>query len=238
MNNIPDVIILAGGLGTRLRSVIGENKQKVIVDVLDKPFILYILDELILHKFERIILALGYQSKDVIDCIERSGYKEKISIIYSIENKPMGTAGAIKNAESVISTNTILVINGDTFSKIDYGEILKQYRNREMKYAILVHKVLDGERYGTVEFCDTTGQINSFSEKKSKTCSFVSIGVYLLSVDFLKSLSLGKYSLEVDIFPNLILNNIVFAIRQDTDFLDIGIPETLKHSSEFLYGDK
>ncbi len=234
-----DAIILAGGLGTRLRSVV-QDRPKCMAPIGEYPFLHYLLHYLKLHGVHRIILSLGYLHEQVQQWIETypalyttssantlthpSISDTPTEIIYSIESNPLGTGGAIKQALSLVSSPEVLILNGDTFFNIDLEAFRSSHQKRKATLSIALKPMHDFDRYGTVEL-DSQGRILAFHEKQF--CSFGTIngGVYLLQTEnTLFHNTPDRFSFETDILEKQVAHKQLFGHIDDNYFIDIGIP--------------
>ncbi|MCX7816382.1 MAG: nucleotidyltransferase family protein [Syntrophales bacterium] len=221
--------ILAGGMGTRLKSVISD-RQKVISEVKGRPFITYIFDLLLRNGIEEVVILVGWKGEEVKSLIGDKYGDLKIS--YSIEERPLGTAGALKNAESFIKTEEILVLNGDSYCHFDFRELLIFHRMKNSQVTVVSIEVEDTSRYGTL-YLDETSRIVKFAEKEGESRrGLINAGVYLMSRSVVESIPFNQNcSLEKDVFPYL--TGICGYIVQGP-FIDIGTPEDYKRASEFF----
>lgn len=231
-----DVIILAGGLGTRLKSVLPE-KQKVLAEVSGEPFIVHIINWIYKSGLSRIIIALGYNAHQVQEYLKEKAYSNAIQPIFSIESQPLGTAGALRHAFDKIKSKTVLVMNGDSFAAIDLGSMLKAHKQNKAKITLAVTFVEDISRYGSVQMGDR-GAITDFCEKPSNvendSGGHINAGIYFLNRDVIKKIPEKKnLSLEHDVFPKYI-NKGLFAFKQKVSFIDIGIPKDYRRATVFF----
>ncbi len=221
-----DVVILCGGLGTRLRPSIGEA-QKVMADVNGKPFLDFHIEHLKGQGVERIILCTGYKSEEV-----ENYYRSRdndIAIDFAREFEPLGTGGAIKNAEPLIESDPFVVLNGDSFCAFDLNALLKEYFKEERLASIVVGCKKDVSDYGTVEV-NGDGLVTAFKEKtQTKQEGFVNAGVYCFSGEIFLSFPEGdKFSLERDVFPQLTQAKNISSVVMEEEFFDIGTPKKYK----------
>jgi D-glycero-alpha-D-manno-heptose 1-phosphate guanylyltransferase len=216
-----EVIILAGGFGTRLKSVV-PDLPKPMANVAGKPFLEILLNSLIKKGAKRIILSVGYMANKIIDYFGNDF--AGIEIIYEIENSPLGTGGAIYNALKKCTSDHVLVLNGDTFFDID---ILLAEFTWQKNYTPLIFGCLvsDTSRYGRLDI-DKNNRIIGFKEKGESGSGLINAGGYLLPVNiFGEKLIEMPFSFEND-FLVKILNVIKFeALIVSGKFIDIGIPD-------------
>lgn len=218
-----EAIILAGGMGTRLKSVVSDV-PKPMAPVLDRPFLTYILDNLADSGFTRVILAVGYKKEVIMDYFKNE-YKG-MDIIYSIENVSLGTGGCIKQAMSYVLEPFVFVINGDTMFNIDYKEMAST-----QAVSIACKYLEDFDRYGEVKIVDN--YISSFAEKKYVKKGYINGGIYYLPKIIFDNYNLPiKFSLENDFFTKYINELKIVPYLSNAYFLDIGIPEDYKKAQE------
>jgi len=217
-----EVIILAGGLGTRLRSVIYDI-PKCMAPVCDKPFLHYLLVYLQKYPVKRVILSLGYKHKVVSDWIEEHHFPFEIT--YSIEDEPLGTGGAIKKAIEKAEESTVLIINGDTFFNIDLNLFYQEHITTSSMLSIALKPMQNFDRYGIVNI-NQRNQITDFKEKNYYEVGQINGGVYLLNVnsDYFKNVP-EKFSFETEVLQPEVKNGQSFGFLHDDYFIDIGIPE-------------
>lgn len=223
-------IILAGGMGTRLRPVV-DNKPKPMAEVAGRPFLEYQIGLLKRYGLTDLILCIGYLSEQIVDYFA-NGAQWEVSIQYALEEQSLlGTGGAIKNAERLIK-GTFLVLNGDTYFDIDLQKLIqfhesKRHQDVSILGTLAVVEVTNSAAYGSV-WMDNESRIVGFAEKATG-CSpvhTVSAGVYVLEPAVLEFIPSGKrVSIERETFP-LILSkgrNLLGYIAEGF-FVDIGTP--------------
>ncbi len=228
-----DVVVLAGGLGTRLRSII-TSVPKVLANVDGRPFIYYLLDSLCNIGICRVILSTGYQA----DQLEKSlGVQYKsIHISYSKESTPLGTGGALRFATKYIEKDLVLVMNGDSFVDVNYGDFLSWHVDRGVEVSIVVKTVVGENRYETV-ILDPESNIVEIVGRNAKARdkqSFINAGVYLIQKRSLQKLPKRQVSsLEKDFLP-LFVGADLSGYYTNGAFIDIGTPESLKRAPRFF----
>lgn len=232
------VVILVGGLGTRLRSIISDI-PKPLAPVNNRPFLYFIFDSLRDAGVREVIILAGYMQEQITAACH--AYHE-LQFKFSYEKDLLGTAGAIKNAEFLLRTyDDFILLNGDSYAPTAIKTMLSLPISRDELGAISVTRVEDTSRYGTIDFDAKTYQINNFSEKLGfKSPGFVNAGVYRLSTEILNYIPEHiACSLEKDIVPKLLTQPHSFkAVPIESSFQDIGLPEdylTFKqgHEQEF-----
>ncbi len=213
-------VILAGGFGKRLQSVI-KDVPKPMADINGTPFLELLIREVLFCDPERIVLCVSYL-KDII----RKHFGDNflgVPILYSEEDDPLGTGGAIKQAFDLFDLNEAIVLNGDTYVQTDYQYFIKKTENE--KFAVLLKQVDNANRYGRAEV--ENGRIISFLEKQPEpTPGLINVGVYKIRRDlFTKDLP-KKFSFEKDLLePKIDILKPLY-IQADDYFIDIGIPES------------
>ena len=224
-----DVAILVGGLGTRLRGVV-DNVPKPLAPVLGRPFLFYLLDMLALRGARSVTLCSGYMADFVK---EKTGTEWLgMPIHHSVENEPMGTAGALALARNYLQSDRVLVLNGDTWLEPDFEAFEASAENSD--FCIAGASVSDASRYGMLEW-DASGRLVAFSEKnQSGTPGAINAGMYLITQNLLASLTVEPLSLERQVLPSLTLERRVKVFSTDSPFLDIGIPEDYVAAGEFF----
>lgn len=222
LNSDTLAVIIAGGLGIRLRSILGAC-PKPMAPIAGRPFLTYLLLQLRKQCVENIILLVGYQSK-MIEAFFRNGGKWNLHLVYSKESKPMGTGGALKLAESLIDSEYFLIMNGDSFFHIDLNTLIRFHRNKRSLATIALANVENTERYGAVEI-NEEGEIMRFLEKEQTgRTGLINGGIYVFQRDVLDLIPEGQaVSLEREIFPRLIGKGL-YGLPFQGYFVDIGVP--------------
>ena len=216
-------VILAGGLGTRLNSVV-IDRSKVVAEVNGRPFLTYLLDQLLGAGCEKAILCTGHLGESVEKyCGTR--YKN-LALFYSRETSPLGTAGALRLALPIVKTSSLLVMNGDSFCDASLEDFYFHFVRKKKKAAVLLSEVSDTCRFGKV-LLDERDNILAFSEKGLDGGSgWANAGVYLIHRGLIETIPEGKpASLEKQMFPRWIPAGI-YGHRVRSPFLDIGTVET------------
>lgn len=214
-----EAIVLAGGLGTRLREVVKEV-PKPMAPVNDKPFLQYILDYLNAHNVKRVVLAVGYKW-EVIKEYFGTEYKG-ITLEYSVEEEQLGTGGAIKQALTKCIGSDVFVINGDTYFDVNLQDMLEHHKKVKAELTIGTKKMYEFDRYGTVQCCNN--RIIKFVEKKFNQEGNINGGIYLCKRALLDDIEEKKFSFEKDIMEKLVGEKYFSAFESTAYFIDIGIP--------------
>ena len=217
------ILVLAGGFGTRLKSVVSDV-PKPLAPVCGKPFLMHLIENLASQGAKEFVLLLHYEAGLIMSMIAEFLERENvygITITSIVEDRPLGTGGSIMNAVNSLNINeSFLVVNADTW----LGDGLKQL-SISSPNTIAAVKVKDCSRYGVLVLENT--QIVRFLEKNlSRNGGFINAGLYHLSPNIFKDfLGSSSFSLENDVFPTVVENGTLSAIRIDTHFIDIGVPE-------------
>jgi D-glycero-alpha-D-manno-heptose 1-phosphate guanylyltransferase len=232
---IKEAIILAGGLGTRLREVIGDDIPKAMAPVDGRPFLEYLLAYLEKWGVERVILATGYKH-EVIEAHFGDRYNEQ-QIVYSKEDEPLGTGGAVKKALEYVNDYSCYVLNGDTYFDVNLWKLGNTLRAKEAAAIMTLRKMGDVSRYGVVKI-DLDNRITEFREKGADSGQgFINGGTYVLARQAFLDLDLpDKFSLEKDYFEKLYDTQRIFGVRCYSFFLDIGIPEDYEEAQDAFDG--
>lgn len=216
------VAILAGGQGTRLRPVIG-NQPKVLAYVGGRPFLTYLLDQLTVNGFQNVVLCIGYQGEK-IKAMFGDTYRN-LNLFYSQEAEPLDTAGALRLALPLFKSDPVMVMNGDSYCLVDMKAFYSCHQAREADVTMVLTKVNNAIRYGKVEM-DTSGLIKQFGEKTGQNQpGWINAGIYLIRRELL--LNIPPYrpiSLEKEMF-NVWTNYKLYGYFSDGQFIDIGTPE-------------
>jgi len=226
-------VILAGGLGTRLRSVVAD-RQKVSVEISGRPFVTYLFDQLLFSRINRAVLCTGYLGDRIKETIGNA-YKS-LTIGYSQEPAPLGTAGALRNAVSTINGDQVLVLNGDSYYETDITAFWRWHQSKGAAGSLLLTTVPDTRRYGKVE-TDVQGKILRFNEKGANAGpGLINAGIYIISKQLIFSIPSGKkISLEQEMFP-LWVNQELYGCSGKGRFIDIGTPEDYARAAFFFKG--
>lgn len=223
-----ECIILAGGLGTRLQSVVNDV-PKCMATVASKPFLSYLLDFIAVGNFDHVILSLGYKSEIVLKWLEAGSYPFKISHV--IEEYPLGTGGAIKLAFSKVEGDKAFVFNGDTFFDIDINNLLDFHTAKDAGISLALKPMFNFDRYGSVDL-NQDKRIVRFNEKQYCESGLINGGVYVINKEFFAELDLPeKFSFEKDVLEAHLLDILVYGCQQDRYFIDIGIPSDFERAN-------
>ena len=225
-----DTVILAGGLGTRLNSLLKE-KPKCMALINGKPFIDILIDNCIKQGLKRFIICVGHYKEQVIQYLSN---RNDCDIVFSKEHEPLGTGGALKKAQSLINSNIYIVLNGDSFIEINIHEYVQWFQLNENNISMVITKINNSKRYGHVNF-DKKGFITSFKEKNNLSfANTINAGVYLFKRDGINFSKYGdKFLLETDFFPTLIDQGIKIYYCKG-NFIDIGTVKSYQKAQSFF----
>src|SRR5579863_2336396 len=231
---ITEVIILAGGLGTRLQSVVGDL-PKCLAPVAGKPFLSYLLDSSRKQGINKFIFALGHKSDQIESFVKESLPED--SYIFSVEQEPLGTGGAIYKACSLATGPNVIVLNADTFFGIMYSNLTIIHELRKADCTLALKPMRGFDRYGAVEI--EKQLVTGFDEKRYHKDGLVNGGVYALSVaSFLQKSFPASFSFEKDYLEKNYRSGKFFAMVSDAYFVDIGIPEDYQRAQEELVANE
>ena len=224
-------VILAGGLGTRLRSVV-PDRQKVMATVAGRPFLAYLLDQIAQFGIRQAVVCTGYRANDIPEYFQDE-YKG-IRLVYSQETQQMGTAGALRLALAFIHTFPALVFNGDSYVDVDIERLLNFHLLQQGVISMALAKKEARGRYGIVEM-DHQGLITTFLEKASThKPEWVNAGIYVMERQVLQSIPDHKaVSLERETFPTWVHKGL-FGFAQQGALLDIGTPASLATADAYF----
>lgn len=221
---VKTAIILAGGFGTRLQSVI-KNVPKPMAPVNGIPFLNYQINYLKHFGINQVILSVGYLHSIISEYYKNEFNGVKIS--YAIEETALGTGGGIRQALELSSDELVLALNGDSFFDIPLNDFAKMHEENKSQFSLATRKVVDASRYGTIE-TDVNHRITSFKEKDiNKKEGIINAGIYLLNKTiFLQNTNANtNFSIEKDFFEKHIHQFPIFGFQFNGYFIDIGIPE-------------
>lgn len=233
--NSANLLVLAGGFGTRLRSVVS-NVPKALAPVGGRPFLNYLLDAWLGQGITQLTFLLHHQGESIEAFLEQqkaSGLLAECQVRISYEPQPLGTGGAVAYAVRQLGlTGPFLVTNADTW----LGKGIEQVSAQKMPAIGIVH-VRNSERYGGVQVREN--QIVHFAEKQDSTGpSWINAGLYYLHADLFEHWNGRPFSLERDLFPKLVAAGQLHATPLETEFIDIGIPDDYHRFSRWINSEK
>lgn len=223
-----ECVILAGGLGTRLQSVV-KDVPKCMAEVAGEPFLYHLFNYVNREAFGHVVLSLGYKAEVVLEWLENKTFPFQIS--YVIEDEPLGTGGAVKLAFDQVFGESAYVINGDTFFDINTDILSDFHSKKEASISLALKPMVDFDRYGSVEL-DGKGRVVSFNEKTYCKKGLINGGVYLINKNVFSSFDLPeKFSFEKDIMEAHIHDMEIYGCDFDNYFIDIGIPSDFEKAN-------
>ena len=228
-------LILAGGLGTRLRSLL-PDRPKVLAPVVGRPFLDILIEQLMARGIRRIVLLLGNRAHQVVEYVgsRRATWPADLEVDFSVEANPLGTGGALKLAERFCE-GRFLLFNGDTYFDLDVAALLRTHGSTRALLTVAAAVVEDADRYGRLEV-SADGFVGRFREKDvSAGPGLINAGVYLMESAALGRIPAGRaVSLECEVFPALLAGGERIAVSaQNGAFFDIGTPPGYQGFVEF-----
>jgi D-glycero-alpha-D-manno-heptose 1-phosphate guanylyltransferase len=225
-----EAVVLAGGMGTRLRSMVSEI-PKPMAPVAGKPFLESVLRWLVGCGVQKAVLSVGYKWEVIRDHFGM--VFEGMEIRYAVEEVPLGTGGAVALAMRETVSQQILVVNGDTIFPIDVSRLIALQAGRGTGATLALKPMTNFDRYGTVELKD--GRIEAFLEKSHRDQGLINGGIYAMDRNFLSDRGLpARFSLEQDVLEKESGSGRLYGEVFDAPFLDIGIPEDYLRAEQFL----
>ena len=223
--------ILAGGLGTRLRSVVAD-RPKVLATVHGRPFLLHLLDRLAEAGIGKTVLLTGYCADQVLQTV---GHNHRgMTLVHSVEPRPFGTGGAIRNALEELSSADVLLLNGDSWCDVDLTDFCDFHHELDADVSMVLTRVDDAARFGAV----TIGpgcEVERFEGKGAGGSAWINAGIYLIARRLIEDVSRGPVSLERDLLPRWLgQGNTVFGYCHSGPFVDIGTPESYAEADWML----
>ena len=220
-----DVVILCGGLGSRLRTLF-PNTPKALASINDAPFLDKLMTIINKQGFEKFILCVGHLKQQIIDHYSNT---TNFDVSYSLETEQLGTGGAIKNALPLIKNKFFIAMNGDSFCNVSLKSLIEFHHKNNADVSVVISPA-DIER-------DDVGQINinkmnritSFKEKANNLdLRHVNSGIYVINKSVLAEFSGNIFSLERDFFPFLIQAKKIYGFKTNNPVYDIGTPDRYK----------
>jgi NDP-sugar pyrophosphorylase family protein len=224
--------ILAGGLGTRLRSVVAD-RPKVLAPVAGRPFLAYLLDQLEATGIQETVLLVGFGAEQV-----RSAFGKKhgrMKLVYSVEPEPLGTAGAVRHALSLLAGDTVLLLNGDSYCGVDLEAFRRFHEAHGHAASLCLAQVENASRFGRVQL-HSDDRVIRFEEKDPKIVpGWINAGLYLFERRALEAIAPARpVSMEREFLPELVAKGEVYGFRSAGRFIDIGIPDTYLMAGDFF----
>jgi D-glycero-alpha-D-manno-heptose 1-phosphate guanylyltransferase len=230
MDRAKEAVIIAGGFGTRIARVV-KDVPKPMAPVNGKPFLHYVLTYALKQHIQRAVLAVGYKAEIIRryfgDCFD------DMELVYSQENTPLGTGGAVKKGARLCKRETIFILNGDTFFDVDLEAMLTFHLDKEADVTIATKEMRNFDRYGTVETRDD--KIVAFNEKQKRSAGNINGGIYVFRKNYLENTTGDSFSLEKHVFEKYVDRDGMYAFGTDGYFIDIGVPEDYERAQRELY---
>lgn len=231
-------LILAGGIGSRLRPLTN-NLPKPMIPIFDRPFLHWMLKDLAETGITDAILAVNYLPDSIMSYFDQNDVGLNLTSI--LEDKPLGTAGAVRNATSLLQDDKFLICNGDIFTHIDLDALIQFHESRNAAITIVGTSVENPSAYGVLE-TDSLDRIERFVEKPSIEeirSSWINAGTYLMNREVLEQIPPGSFQMfETDIFPKLLdMGYPLYCYKSERYWLDIGVPANyVKLHADVLQG--
>jgi D-glycero-alpha-D-manno-heptose 1-phosphate guanylyltransferase len=232
-SNLPitEAIILAGGLGTRLRSAL-PDLPKCMAPINGKPFISYVINYYQHQGIEQFIFSLGYKHQVIQQYLNE--HYPALDKKYVVETEPLGTGGGIRLACAAATQKTVLVLNGDTLFKINLAALAQFQQLQKARCTLSLKPMKKFDRYGVVSV-NSQHQIECFQEKKYYDTGLINGGVYALAVDhFVEATTAGSFSFEKDFLESNFTDGRFYGYVENSYFIDIGIPEDYEKAKREL----
>ena len=231
MRRFREAVVLAGGFGTRLAHVVSDV-CKPMAPVAGRPFLRFIMDQLAAVGVERVVVADGYRREQIESFF--GGFYRGMDVVYSPEDAPLLTGGAVKRALGKCEGDWVFVMNGDTWLDVDFAAMEEgaACAPDDVAAVVAVKRMRDFERYGTVDV-SPGGVLTAFHEKRPCAEGLINAGVYLVRKDALVSMP-EKFSLESDFFEGVVAEGALRAVECGGGFIDIGVPEDYELAQTML----
>jgi NDP-sugar pyrophosphorylase family protein len=225
-------VLLAGGLGTRLRAVVAD-RPKVLAPVHGRPWVTFLLDQLANAGLRQVVMLTGYNAEQVHHALGDAYAGMRLT--YSTERTPLGTAGALRAALPLLKRRTILLMNGDSYCAANLAELHEFHCRCEADISMVLARSSDPSRFGAV-VVDREGRVIAFEEKRqSSGGGWINAGVYLMATRLVQAIPLGRpVSLERESFPAWVGRKSFFGFSCEGPFLDIGTPESYARAATFF----
>ena len=230
MNRTDEAIILAGGFGTRLRTVVSDV-PKPLAPVGGRPFLAWMLDSLAAQGIRRTILATGFMGDCIVDACGASW--QGMRLVYSQERQPLGTGGAIALAFSWVQGDACLVLNGDTWLVFDHADFDQRWLAGDSRLAIALTEVSDVSRYGAVQVVQD--RVTALVEKGLPGSGYINAGIYGIRRSLLADFpAVESFSFENEVLVPAVKRESVFGYTSTRDFIDIGVPLDYQRAQQLV----
>ena len=224
-------VILAGGLGTRIRAAIGEELPKPMAPVGDRPFLAFLLDYLLKYRIRDVVLSVGYRFEAIRDYFG-SGHGDQ-NLYYAVEEQPLGTGGGLRRALQMFSgAEDVLVLNGDTYFPADIDVFFRQHQQARAEISLALKPLEQNKRYGRVTLAED-GRVASFGPPREGP-GLINSGLYLFKPEVFDRFALPeRFSLEA-FLEEQVRQLQLFGFPTDAYFMDIGIPEDYARFQQYM----
>ena len=228
---VTEAIVLVGGLGTRIRSVVSAV-PKPMAPVAGQPFLTYLLQFLEAQGIQRVVLAAGYKNEAIRDFFG-SRY-QSLQLAYSIEEEPLGTGGGLRKAMPLVEGAHAFVLNGDTFLRLDYRAMAQTLDHQpDAQVVVALRRIDDASRYGAAVVVG--GKIQGFTARGAQGPGLINAGSYLVARDIFQRFPMpSKFSWEQDFLQARIREVAPIAFECDVPFIDIGVPEAFAEAQTLI----
>ncbi len=215
-----EAIVLAGGLGSRLREIV-PDRPKPMALVAGRPFLEIVIRSLATKGVSRVVLSLGFMAENIINHF--GNHFAGVELAYVVEERPLGTGGAVRLAMTKCCQESFFVLNGDTFLDLEVADVNKFWQKKR-NLVIVARQVLDTSRYGRLVVED--GLVKGFAEKGISGPGLINAGCYVFRRGQLDEYEVNRpFSLETDYLINAVHNSSVDVFVTNGYFIDIGVPE-------------
>jgi len=222
-----DVLILCGGLGTRLRPVLSD-RPKGLAEVAGRAFLDILTDELVRNELRRLVLCTGHGAEQIA-----AHYRDRrdAEFVISAEDRPLGTGGAVAHALPLVRSDPFFVVNGDSFCRVSYAELLGSHRRRGAMLSVVVTPPAERDDVGTIRI-DSAQRILKFAEKPGAASGpgeYVNAGIYVIQREALALMGRAEvFSLERELIPAAVSTGRCYVFPVSGPLIDIGTPERLQ----------
>jgi D-glycero-alpha-D-manno-heptose 1-phosphate guanylyltransferase len=224
-------VVLAGGLGTRLRPVVADW-PKVLATVHGRPWAMFLLDQLANAGIRQVVLLTGFKADQVQNALGE--VYRGMRLVYSRESTPLGTAGAVRAALPLLINRAILLMNGDSYCAVDLAALREFHFRREADFSMVLAQSPDASRFGTVRVRED-GRVVGFEEKTQSAGGWINAGIYLMATSLIAEIAPHRQiSLEKEMFPPWIGRKAFYGFHTNGRFLDIGTPESYAQATAFF----
>lgn len=232
-NSAIDVLILCGGQGTRLQSVL-KDRPKALAQIGDRTFLDLLINDLKAHGFRRFILSVGHLRERIVDHIRWTRKEDAAQFLFSEEDSTLGTGGAVKKAAPLLTSDPFLIVNGDSICQIDFKKLLAFHTDREGILSLVLATPRTSHDYGVVRI-NEKGEVVNYGERALPAeAHFANAGIYLVNkATFGHMPTESSFSLEYDVLPRLVGLGF-YGFVTTGELIDIGTPERYEAAKRLL----